>query len=190
MAQCDTENLYRGYIKSCAAACEVETFAFISPLNLKLIDGYKKTKWNADNPDPFLSTTAYNKTLLAEHIRRNGMYFPIFINSKNEVIMGSHRIESLQMAKDNTPRLCIILDDKHFKDDRLQQTWRGKEGPELLSTVLGLTHYGMILDLFKTIPYSIRNELLICNVSTSDLINQKERWENYVREVHNTKGSF
>lgn len=87
----------------------------INELNVK----YSKNRieWGDKHPDVFIKNSANDKTLLAEDILANGMYWGFF-TIDDFVLFGHHRIQSLKLlnGKIDNKFLCIELNKNHINE--------------------------------------------------------------------------
>ena len=95
-------------------------YAWLTPSELNIIDGYKKNTWE-ENGNPFLVNHKGDKKGLANDILSRGMYYPFFVkevDGKYYVILGNHRATALKIYEETKKIkktfLCISLMDVHF----------------------------------------------------------------------------
>lgn len=91
---------------------------WLTPSKLTLRSSKGRIPWGEKVTDSYIYESRNDKTLLGRDILKNGTYYPVFITHDNAVMMGVHRVESLQQLRSDRELMCVVINDKHFDKTR------------------------------------------------------------------------
>lgn len=88
------------------------TVKWLTPSELLIKESNNRIPWENKISDNFIIASSRDHTLLAKDILGRGMYWPFF-TIDNYVLLGVHRLESLQLYNTTKEFLCVELNSNH-----------------------------------------------------------------------------